>query len=112
MEPLGSKFGAKQKGRVRDICERQCPDPSRRIHRLEPFRHPIDHHPQARRQLPGMGIEDVDRQRRRGRLRQHFDELAGCQFGCGAISWYPNKPEPHASRCDIGLRASRERSCS
>ena len=38
--------------------------------------------------MPGVRIEDMDRRRRRGKLRQHFDELAGRQLGGGAIARY------------------------
>jgi hypothetical protein len=49
---------------------------SRRVPVAELLGHPIYEHSQARRQLPRMGVEDVDRQRRRWKAGEHFDQRA------------------------------------
>jgi NAD(P)-dependent dehydrogenase (short-subunit alcohol dehydrogenase family) len=47
--------------------------------------HPVYEHPQARRQLPRMGVEDVDGQRRRRKGGQHLDQRAAGKLGSDAI---------------------------
>ena len=65
--------------------------------------HPVDEHSQARRQLPRMGVEDVDRQRRRWKTGQHLDQRAAGKLGSDAIARHLDQPEAHAGARDIGL---------
>src|SRR3984893_18992159 len=58
---------------------------SRRVPVAELLGHPVYEHSQARRQLPRMGVEDVDRQRRRWKDGGHFDPRAAGGRGGGAI---------------------------
>jgi hypothetical protein len=59
---------------------------SRRVPVAELLGHPVYEHSQARRQLPRMGVEDVDRQRRRWKAGEHFDQRAAGKLGADAIS--------------------------
>ena len=71
---------------------------SRRVPVAELLGHPVYEHSQARRQLPRMGVEDVDRQRRRWKAGEHFDQRAA-----GAISRHLNQSEAHARARNVGL---------
>src|SRR3981189_1687717 len=62
----GNKRGT---GLVRMSC-------TRRVTVAELLGHPVYEHSQARRELPRMGVEDVDRQRRRGKAGEHVDHGA------------------------------------
>ena len=53
---------------------------SRRVPVAELLGHPVYEHSQAPRQLPRMGIEDVDRRRRRWKAGEHFDQRAAGQL--------------------------------
>src|ERR1700676_2164570 len=76
---------------------------SRRVPVAELLGHPVYEHSQARRQLPRMGVEDVDRQRRRWKAGEHFDQRAAGKLGADAISRHLNQSEAHARARNVGL---------
>src|SRR5260370_34103035 len=76
---------------------------SRRVPVAELLGHPVYEHSQARRQLPRMGVKEVDRQRRRWKAGQHFDQRAAGKLGADAISRHLNQSEAHARARTHGL---------
>src|SRR5712672_2528960 len=76
---------------------------SRRVPVAELLSHPVYKHSQARRQLPRMGVENVDRQRRWWKAGEHFDQRAAGKLGADAISRHLNQSEAHAGARDVGL---------
>jgi hypothetical protein len=82
---------------------------SRRVPVAELLGHPVYEHSQARRQLPCMGVEDVDGRRRRRKAGEHFDQRAAGKLGVDAISRHLDQSEAHAGARNVGLWTGHHR---
>jgi hypothetical protein len=66
--------------------------------------HPVDEYAQAWRQLAGVRIESMDRQRRGRKASEHLDQRAAGEFRADAIPRHLNQSEADARAGDIGFR--------